>query len=172
MVRDLVDTDIIEVTDIYNYYIKNSTATFDEDLVSYDQFKRKADLIMKIYPFLVYEENGQILGYLDKFNIRTAYRFTADLSIYVKNGCNRKGIGEILYKRLEAKAIHMGIRTIVSLITDENKPSVNFHTKMGFLVDGIMKNYGFKNNKWLGVYYMSKAINPFDNSPKVYKYEG
>jgi hypothetical protein len=83
-----------------------------------------------------------------------------------------KGIGEILYKRLEAKAINMGIRNIVSIITSSNQESIKFHTKMGFLVDGIMKNFGYKNNLWLGVYYMSKNINPFDENPKIYKYEG
>jgi phosphinothricin acetyltransferase len=174
MVRDLVDSDIIEVTDIYNYYVKNSTATFDEDILSYDQFKNRCDVVRAIYPFLVYEEDGQILGYayLNKFSLRTAYRFTADLSIYIRNDYLGKGIGEILYKRLEAKAINMGIRNIVSIITSSNQESIKFHTKMGFLVDGIMKNFGYKNNLWLGVYYMSKNINPFDENPKIYKYEG
>ena len=174
MVRDLIENDIIELTDIYNYYIENTNTTFEEVKLSYDAFKRRCEDIMKIYPFLVYEEQGEVLGfaYLDKFSIRPSYRFTASLSIYVKKTELRKGIGEILYKRLEAKAINMGIRNIVAIISSDNNESLNFHSKMEFRVDGVFRNFGYKFGEWLGVYYMTKSINDYDIDPKIYKYNG
>ena len=78
MIRYVEEKDYKEITDIYNYYIKNTTITFEEDELSYDNMRKRIDSIKKKFPYIVYEEDGSILGYayLNYFSERSAYRFT------------------------------------------------------------------------------------------------
>lgn len=83
IIRNIKKEDIRRCVEIYNYYIINSTATFEEQPLTEAQFAERVKRISADYPYLVAEEDGKVVGYayLDKYNERSAYRFTADLSI-------------------------------------------------------------------------------------------
>ena len=152
--------DVKQCLDIYNYYILNSSATFEEEALSLSCFEKRIKNIALNYPFFIVEKDNEILGYayLDKFNERSAYRYTADLSIYLKEDCVSKNLGSILYEKIESEAKNAGFRTIVSIITENNEKSINFHKKFGFLKAGFLKDIGEKFGKRLGVYYFIKEI--------------
>ncbi|MCF0114300.1 MAG: N-acetyltransferase family protein [Erysipelotrichaceae bacterium] len=169
MIRTITDLDVEQVLAIYNYYIKETTITFETEELIFDRFIDRVHAIIDRYPFLVYEENGKILGYayLAEFNPRSAYQWSADLSIYVDKEVHHQGIGRQLYEAIEKIAIQQGFVNIVSLVTEENKNSVRFHERMGFKFIGTFEKVGYKFDRWLGVSYGIKQIQePVDN-PRV-----
>ena len=82
-IRDSAE-DLARCLEIYNYYIENTVITFEETPLSAEAWTDRIRRIRDAYPFLVAEEDGVIVGYayLDSYNSRSAYRYTADLSIY------------------------------------------------------------------------------------------
>lgn len=160
ILRNISEQDVEACLAIYNYYIENSTYTFEEKRLSYDDFKNRVEFVTIKYPFLVAEENGKILGYayLNDFNERSAYRYTADLSIYLDNNECHKGIGSILLSHVEEIAAQIGVKNIISIITVQNYGSKYFHEKNGFKQVGRLENVGFKFNSWLSVDYYQKNL--------------
>ena len=86
MIRPLEENDISSCLEIYNWYIENSVATFEETKLSLSQFQQRVHRICEKYPYIVLEENHKIIGYayLDAFHERSAYQWTVDLSNVIK----------------------------------------------------------------------------------------
>lgn len=161
VVRQLKETDISQCLEIYNYYIENTCFTFEEQALSLSKFVARVKRIKAHYPFLVATEGKRVIGYayLDTFCERSAYRYTADLSVYVAKGSVRCGIGKRLLQVIESEARERGIRNIVSVITSKNEDSIVFHEKHGFVWMGELKKVGFKFGEWLDVRYYQKEFN-------------
>lgn len=159
-IRKITDGDIRACLDIYNYYIENTTITFEEKALTEEEFCERVLRIKKDYPYIVCVSDGKTIGYayLDKYSERSAYRFTADLSIYVDKDFRHAGIGAELYHGIEKLAKEMGIKNIISVITSENGASVAFHEKLGFEHVGSISDVGFKFGKWLGVDFYRKKL--------------
>ena len=97
-------------------------------------------------------------AYLDQYNDRSAYRYTADVSIYLDEAVTAKGIGGQLLAALEQAAAAQGLRTLVSIITEENTGSLHFHEKHGFVRKGRLDRVGLKFGRWLGVWFLQKEL--------------
>ncbi len=160
IIRDIKSGDVGAVTEIYNYYILNSTATFEEEPLSVADFDKRVGRISAKYPFLVAEDGGKIIGYayVCEFNERSAYRFTADLSIYTDKNSRHIGIGGKLLEKIEKKAAAQGIKSLISLITGENLASVKFHENHGFKRCGTLNSVGVKFGRELDVFYYQKEL--------------
>lgn len=106
------------------------------------------------------KENGKVIGYayLDAFNPRSAYRITADLSIYLDKDCARHGTGTALYREIENLARAQGVENIISIITATNENSIRFHEKNGFSCVGTLENVAIKFGQPLSVKYYQKRI--------------
>ncbi len=160
MIRLVEQRDIDALAAIYNYYIENTTFTLELEPLTEQVFAERVRSISARYPYLVYEENGEILGYayLSEFNRRGGYRFTVDLSLYVLPTARGRGIGRRLYGEIEKLAKESGYCNIISLITSENEASLAFHDKLGFecvaKIDGIANKF----DRWLGLCYCIKRI--------------
>lgn len=161
IIRNVKEEDIEKILEIYNYYIENTTITFEEQKLAIAAFKERVERITKSYPYIVAEENGEILGYayLDVFNTRAAYKITADLSVYLDKDKRGDGVGGLLVNELFKLALDYGIENVVSIITSENSRSLEFHKKLGFQVVGRLDNIARKFGKDLGVTYCLKRIN-------------
>ncbi len=159
-IRDMEKTDFVQCLNIYNHYIENSVVTFEESALGLYDYKRRIERITAEYPFLVAVQSNKIKGfaYLDKFNERSAYRYTADLSIYVDKDNLGSGIGTLLLAELEKRAKEKNIQRIISIITADNENSKNFHIKNGFEFCGKLPDIGFKFGQWLGIEYYLKRI--------------
>lgn len=160
IVRPIENEDVPACLEIYNYYITDTTVTFEEEPLSLNDFLSRVERIKKTYPYLVAESDGAVLGYayLDMYNERSAYRHTADLSIYLDVKFQKHGIGSMLLKSVENAGRKIGINNIVSLITGENCKSVAFHEKHGYKPVGTLKKVGLKFNKRLDVLVYQKEI--------------
>ena len=162
IIRELRDDtdDIASCLAIYNYYIENTTITFEEEPLTLEEFTRRLRGIHASFPFFVVEEGGRVVGYayLDRFHPRSAYRFTVALSVYLDHNVRARGIGSQLLCRIEEAARERGLRHIVSLIKGENSGSVRFHEKHGFEKKGTLSEVGFKFDRRLDVMYYQKTL--------------
>ena len=106
------------------------------------------------------EEDGVIVGYayLDSYNSRSAYRYTADLSIYLDPAVRTRGIGSRLLQTIEQEAVQRGFKSLISIITEGNLPSLRFHEKNGFLFRGRLERVGLKFGRWLDVAFYQKSL--------------
>ena len=149
--------------DIYAPYVRDTTVTFEYEIPTLAEFRRRMERVCAVYPWLVAkrEENGEILGYAYAdlpFSTRRAYAWNADLSVYLDPSVKGQGIGRALYGALIALLERLGYRNVYGLITGENADSLAFHRKMGFSVAGIMHASGFKFGRWMDVIWVEKAI--------------
>lgn len=138
-----------------NYYIENTCITLEEEPVTPEEFGARVARITKGYPYIV-ETIGY--AYLDVFNSRSAYRCTADLSIYVDHACRHGVVGQRLYTEIERLGRERGIENIVSIITSDNAGSLRFHRKNGFTEVGMMHAVAFKFGKYLDVSFFQKHL--------------
>ena len=159
VIRKAKEEDISGIMEIYNKEIKEGIATFDT-------VEKKLDDMEKWYkeygyknPLIVSEEKGKIIGWaaLSKYSTRCAYSDTAELSLYVKDEFQGKGMGKKLMKFVLEEGRKGGLHTIIARITEGNESSVNLHKKFGFNYVGTYKEVGKKFGKTLDVVLMQKV---------------
>jgi L-amino acid N-acyltransferase YncA len=165
--RDIKEEDISQVLNIYNYYITNDLANFEELPFTKDQFFKLYDKIIQTkLPFIVCEISKIIVGfaYLNNFRNKSGYKFSYENSIYIDVNFIGKGLGSKLLKKLLDKSYKIqNVKTIISVIGGDNTgASIKIHEKNGFKLIGTLKKVGFKKNQWLDSIYMQKIINEKD----------
>lgn len=149
------------ILDIINYNILNSTALYDYNIRSYEQQKVILDeKTAKNFPVIVAELDGVVAGFgmYSEFRFREAYKFTVEHSVYVNNDFHGKGIGKLLLLELIALAKNQGLHTMIGVIDAENQSSIDFHEKYGFKTVGIIKESGFKFDRWLHSVFMQLIL--------------
>ena len=155
MIRPVELSDCKSITDIYNYYIETTVITFEEIPMTVPEMQKRVNEIRELFPYLVYEENGEIMGYayVDAFHSRCAYRFTLEDSIYVRNGQQGKGIGRALLDELLNEVKKRDAHSIIAKIALPNERSIKLHEAFGFKNVGTLKEVGRKFDRWLDVGY-------------------
>ena len=158
---------------IYAPYVETTAVTFEYQVPSEDEFKKRIQHILQRYPYLVAELNGEALGYTyaGAFHERAAYDWSVETTIYVKKNQRRLGIGRKLYDALETALKAQGILNLNACIAypeEEDryltKDSVAFHHKMGFQMVGQFHNCGYKFNRWYHMVWMEKQIGIHEES--------
>lgn len=154
-------TDAVHICEIYNYYVLNSVATFVEVPVSVAEMEIKIQTISAEFPWFVYEENGEVLGYAyaNKWNERAAYRHSLESSIYLKNDALGKGVGSRLYQTLIDEISKSSYHVVIGGISLPNEASVRLHEKFGYQKAAHYKEVGFKFGKWIDVGYWQLLLN-------------
>ena len=168
MIRMLRDEDIPACLALYNWYIENSTATFETDTLLMDDFVQRVKRITTKYPWIILEEDGEVKGYayLDAFHERTAYRFMCDVSIYIDHDARGRGYGSKLMEAILSLSEKDGYHKAISIVTSDNSASIHLHEKMGFRKFGQLDNCGYKAEKWLGVIYFEKVLHEPCDTPE------
>lgn len=155
----LADTQAI--LEIINHNILYSTALYDYTIRTYDLQKSiLEEKISKGFPVIVAEIEGKLAGFgmYGEFRFREAYKFTVEHSVYVSQDFQGKGIGKILLEELIAIARKQKRHTMIAVIDAENQNSVAFHEKFGFSTVGIIKESGFKFDRWLDSVFMQLIL--------------
>jgi phosphinothricin acetyltransferase len=155
MIRPVTLNDATSVCGIYNYYIENTGATFEEEPVPVSAMEGRINAVTAKYPWLVYEEAGEVLGYayIHAWHERSAYRFTVEDSIYLKRGNTGRGMGKALLARLLEEIHKPDIHALMSVITVPNEASTALHEKFGFRQAGCFAEVGYKFGRRLDVGY-------------------
>jgi phosphinothricin acetyltransferase len=166
LIRPSRDEDIAAITTIYNHHVLHGTGTFEIDPPSAtDMASRRADVLGKGLPYLVVEEEGQVLGfaYANWFKPRPAYRFSAENSIYLAPGVAGRGLGRLLLDALCVQAEAAGVRKLIAVIGDSaNAGSIGVHRSAGFTHVGLIKSCGWKFGRWLDIVLMEKPLGAGD----------
>ncbi|MBC7845007.1 MAG: N-acetyltransferase [Flavobacterium sp.] len=160
-IRDYQTEDTQAVLDIINHNIRHSTALYDYHIRSYEQQKNiLEEKINKNFPVIVAELNGQVVGFgmYSEFRFREAYKFTVEHSVYVNEDFHSKGIGKLLLQKLIKLARKQKLHTMIAVIDAENQSSVEFHEKFGFKTAGIIKESGYKFDRWLDSVFMQLIL--------------
>ena len=159
MIRIATEEDVAQMLAIYAPYIVATTHTFEYDVPTEAEFLQRFRMITAQFPWLVWEENGKILGYAygsAPFQ-RAAYGWCAEDSVYLLPEAQGRGIGTKLVQSLEKILFYQGYQRVYALITAENTGSVAFHKKLGYTLRGELPGAGIKFGRRIGVVWMDKA---------------
>ena len=159
-IRFAKESDIPQILEIYRPYVEKTTVTFEYDTPTLEGFTGRFREITECFPFLVWEEDGRILGYAYAclpFS-REAYRWIAEPSIYLEQQVRGRGIGRKLYTALEEILKLLGYRLSYALITSENEASLRFHEALGYRVLAHFPGCAYKHGRQLGVTWMEKCL--------------
>ncbi|WP_222593258.1 GNAT family N-acetyltransferase [Aquella oligotrophica] len=150
--------DLSAIQAIYAHHVLNGLGTFEETPPTIEDMEKRFDKITADgFPFLVARLTDKVIGYAyaSHFRERSAYRFTVEDSIYIDKQYQGSGVGSMLLKELIVSCKQRGYLQMLALIGDSNnRGSVNLHKKHGFELIGIMKNVGYKFEKFVDVVVM------------------
>jgi len=168
VIRDSTNIDVPHIQAIYHYHVLHGTASFEIEPPSVDQMRdRRDDVLAKGLPYLVAELDGDIVGYAyaTLYRPRPAYRFTCEDSVYVKQGCHKKGIGSKLLAALVERCTEGGWRQMIAVIGDASVASIAVHKSQGFEIAGEFKSVGYKFDAWRVTTLMQRELGDGDRTP-------
>ena len=165
-IRSATEGDIPEIQSIYAHHVLTGTGTFEEIPPSVEEMAdRFAEVREQGWSWLVAADATGVLGfaYYTQFRDRSAYRFCAEDSVYVRDDVRGQGVGKALVDRLIDIATGAGIRQMIAVIGDsENTGSIGVHASLGFHMVGTMRAVGIKFGRWLDVVTMQRALGKGD----------
>ncbi|WML50074.1 N-acetyltransferase family protein [Neobacillus sp. PS3-34] len=152
-IRDAVIDDLPAMLAIYNYAIRNLNATFDLEEQTLEQRQAWFSKYGTTYPLIVAESEGEVAGYcsLSPFREKEAYAKTTELSVYISEKHQGKGLGKALIQEIINRAHQLDFHTIIAGITTGNEGSVKLHEKFNFEFIGRFKEVGYKFEQWQDV---------------------
>jgi len=164
LIRSVTLDDAASICSIYNYYVENTIISFEYETVSTDLMKERITSTITRYPWLVYEEEGEVIAYAyaGLWKSREAYKHVLETTVYVSQNSTSKGLGTLLYKALIdvfKKDNKYKIKSLMGVIALPNEASVGLHKKMGFEEAGYFKEVGLKFDQWIDVVYYQKYLN-------------
>lgn len=164
--RFATEADAPALLAIYRQYLDTSI-TFECAVPSEAEFTARVRDISAVYPCLVCEDGGEVIGYAyaHRQAERAAYQWNAELSVYLDRGYTGRGLGRRLYTTLMELLRLQGIRTVYALVTVPNEKSEGLHRAMGFRHMGTQRNTGYKDGAWRDVAWFEKAIGTYGDAP-------
>ncbi|MGH7042765.1 MAG: GNAT family N-acetyltransferase [Acetobacteraceae bacterium] len=161
-IRPATTADVPELQSIYAHHVLTGTGTFEEVPPSVEEMAaRFARSLGRGWPWLVSTDASGVLGYAyaTQFRERSAYRFTLEDSVYVREDQRGQGVGKALVARLLEISETAGFRQVIAVIGDtENAGSIGLHASLGFHHVGTLRAAGLKFGRWLDVVYMQRAL--------------
>jgi len=152
--------DTAAILAIYAHYVEHTAVSFEETVPSEAEFQQRILAVLQQAPWLVFEVDNTIVAYAysSGHRGRPAYRYTRELSVYVNEEFQGKGIAAALYTTLLALLKAQGYANTVIGIALPNDRSIQFHEKMGYRQVGIYHNIGFKHGAYRDVGWWEMAI--------------
>lgn len=174
MIRIAQETDAEALLALYAPYVEKTAITFEYDVPTPEEFRGRIRHTLDRYPYLVAEEDGEIVGYAyaGPFKTRSAYDWAVETSIYVAEGAKRQGYGRMLYETLEKLLALQHIINVNACIaypeTEDaylTRDSAAFHTRMGYRLVGQFHKCGYKFGRWYDMVWMEKCLAPHPDKP-------
>jgi phosphinothricin acetyltransferase len=156
------------IRDIYAPFCEGSPVSFETRPPTVEEMRQRIAKTLMSLPWLVCDDNGQVLGYAyaSPHRERAAYRWSVDVSAYVREGFRRSGVGRALYASLLALLRLQGFHNAVAGITLPNPGSVGLHQAMGFQPVGVYRGIGFKCGQWHDVAWYQLALRECTGVPE------
>ena len=166
-IRSACAADAERLLEIYAYYVVNTAISFEYEVPSIGEFRRRITETLQKYPYLVLEADGVIQGYAlaKPFVGRAAYRFSCETTIYLDHNARSRGYGRALYEALFEALRAQGVRNLYACIGDPiredetlTRDSERFHRRLGFVKVGTFHKCGYKFGRWYNMIWMEKCI--------------
>ena len=159
-IRPAREGDLPAMLEIYRPYVEHTTVSFEYETPTPAEFRRRCLEHTAQFPWLVWEEEGKVLGYAYAGAPweRAAYRWCGEISIYFGESARGQGRGKKLLGALEEILKRQGYRVLYALVTSENQDSIRFHERAGYAKRLEFPACGYKMGRWLGVYYLEKRL--------------
>ena len=177
LIRDAAPADLPAITAIYAHHVLHGTGTFEEvPPTEVEMGRRFAQSEARGWAWLVAEGEGLpgeapgIIGYayFAQFRDRSAYRYAAEDSVYVRNDVRGMGVGKQLVAALLGRAEAAGFRQMYAVIGDsDNVGSIGLHLSLGFQKAGVLRSAGIKFGRWVDVVFMQRGIGDSDRDIPV-----
>ena len=148
--------------DIYAPYVRDTAVSFEETVPTVEEFEGRIRKTTATHPWLVMEVGGKVVGYAyaTQHRPRAAYRWTAEVTVYVDGHHHQAGVGRRLYTELLRRLRLQGFRLAVAGITLPNAGSVGLHEAMGFEPVGVYNRIGWKAGDWHDVGWWQLDLRP------------
>lgn len=168
MIRLAVPEDAAAIQAIYAPYVRHTPISFELEPPTIAEMVRRITTTLPMWPWLVDERDGTVCGYAyaGQHRTRAAYRWSADVAVYVADGHQRQGIGHGLYRVLLELLKAQGYRAAFGGITQPNEGSVALHESMGFKPVGIYAKVGYKAGAWHDVGWWGLDLGGPDGEPR------
>lgn len=160
------------VAALYAPYVRDTCITFEYEEPDGAELGRRIETVLKLAPWLLAVEDGpqgeRLLGYAyaGTWRARVAYRWVAEMAIYVDRRQHRRGIGRALYGALLDLLRLQGFCRAIGGITIPNPESVVLHEKLGFRCAGNFPKCGFKHGTWWDVGFWDLELRPHPPQPQ------
>ena len=166
MIRSATTDDAPAILGIYDHYVRETVITFETEPPSVDEMRRRIETVSADYPYFVWEENGEVLGYAyaSQWHARAAYGRTVESSVYVRSDRGGRGIGTDLYGRLLQELRDRDFHAVVACIALPNEPSRRLHERFGFRESGRLAEVGRKFDRWIDVGYWTLTLEEASSS--------
>ena len=164
MILQLIkEEDVAEVLEIYTPYVRNTAITFEYEVPSLEKFSERVHHYTEQYPWIVAKDHGMIAGYAyaSVYREREAYQWGCELSVYVRSEFQGIDLGRTLYSALLDLLTLQGYYTVYGVVTLPNEASMALHKQLGFIIEGIQKNSGYKLGEWHDTAILSRSLQDY-----------
>ena len=145
--------DLEQFAEIVNHYIETTAINFHDRPQSEEDWEATWEVLHERYPFVAAEKDGVLGGiaYASPWKLRGAYDWACEVTVYVRPGHERQGLGKALSQRMLEILEKQGYRAIVAVIALPNDASVALHQALGYEHVGTLKSLGYKQDAWRDV---------------------
>lgn len=153
---------------IYAPYVEATPISFEERPPSADEMATRIQSVIATHPWLVAEVGDEVVGYAYAHPLqeRPAYRWAAEVSVYVAEERRGSGLGGGLYEALFERLRRQRFRIAYAGITLPNEASVALHERLGFATVGLTPGIGWKQGAWHDVsWWQLQLLPPVDGPP-------
>jgi L-amino acid N-acyltransferase YncA len=160
VMRVATPDDAAQVLEIYAPFCVATPVSFETEAPPAEEIERRIVTTLEFFPWLIVAEGERVLGYAyaSRHRERAAYRWSADVSVYVREDARGKGVGRALYASLFAVLRFQGIYNILAGISLPNPASVAVHEAMGLRPIGLYTRIGYKCGEWHDVGWWQLAL--------------
>lgn len=166
-IRFAVEEDAGPIREVYAPLVRDSAVSFQTEVPSESDFRRRIREIGAKTPWLVFEDGGTLAGYAyaSQHRAREAYQWSVEVSVYVDSGSRRRGVGRALYSALFETLRRLGYCNAYAGITLPNPASIGLHKAMGFEPVGVYRSVGYKRGAWHDVSWWQLRLQDPDGDP-------
>ena len=159
--------DAAAIVDIYAPIVRETAISFELDPPTVSQMQQRIEDTLLQWPWLVCDREGEVLGYVyaTRHRARAAYQWSVDVSVYIRAGLRRMGLGRALYTSLFELLALQQFHNCYAGITLPNPGSVGLHEALGFQPVGVYRHVGYKLAAWHDVGWWQWTLPTEKTSP-------
>ena len=160
LIRDASPADAPALLAIYRPHVEQAVVSFEMVAPSVDEFAGRIAKVQQGWTWLVAEDGSGPLGYVygGAHAERAAYRWSVNVTVYVRGDAQRRGIARRLYGALFPRLAAQGYCMAFAGITLPNDASLGLHRSLGFEDCGVFRAVGYKFGAWRDVAWLQRPL--------------